>query len=72
MNVLNMNNLLSVKEAAFFIGVAPSTIRNWDRTGKLKAVRHPINNYRLYDRRQLQEFLDRIGHDESSSEDEKP
>ena len=67
----NMNNYLSVSGAASFLGVSASTIRNWDRAGKLKAVRHPINNYRLYDRRQLQDLLDRIGHDESSSEDEK-
>ncbi|MCX6000344.1 MAG: MerR family DNA-binding transcriptional regulator [Chloroflexi bacterium] len=64
----NINSYLSVSEAASFVGVSASTIRNWDRTGKLKAVRHPINNYRLYDRRQLQDLLDRIGHDNSSSE----
>lgn len=66
-----MNNFLSVSEAASFIGVSASTIRNWDRTDKLKAVRHPMNNYRLYDRQQLQDLLDRIGHDKSSLEDEK-
>lgn len=66
-----MNNYLSVSGAASFLGVSASTIRNWDRTGKLKAVRHPINNFRLYDRRQLQALLDRIGEDKSSSEDEK-
>jgi len=67
----NMNNYLSVGGAASFLGVSASTIRNWDRTGNLKAFRHPINNYRLYDRRQLQDLLDRIGHNKSSSEDEK-
>ena len=67
----NMNSYLSVGGAASFLGVSSSTIRNWDRTGKLKAFRHPINNYRLYDRRQLQDLLDRIGHNKSSSEDEK-
>ena len=67
----NMNNYLSVGGAASFLGVSASTIRNWDRTGKVKAFRHPINNYRLYDRRQLQDLLDRIGHNKSSSEDEK-
>lgn len=67
----NMNSYLSVGGAASFLGVSASTIRNWDRTGKLKAFRHPINNYRLYDPRQLQDLLDRIGHDKSSSEDEK-
>lgn len=64
----NMNDFLSVSKAASFLGVSASTIRNWDRTGKLKAVRHPMNNYRLYARRQLQDLLDRIGYDKSSSE----
>ena len=64
-DMANMNSFLSVNEAASFVGVSPSTMRNWDRTGKLRAFRHPINNYRLYDPRQLQDFLDRIGHDES-------
>lgn len=64
----NMDNFLSVSKAAFFLGVSASTIRNWDRAGKLRAVRHPMNNYRLYDRRQLQDLLDSIGHDKSSSE----
>ncbi len=67
----SINNFMSVSKAASFVGVSASTIRNWDRTGKLKAVRHPINNYRLYDRRQLQDLLDRIGRDKSSSEDKK-
>jgi excisionase family DNA binding protein len=64
----NMNSLLTVREAAVFVGVSPSTIRNWDRSGKLKAVRHPINNYRLYDRQQLQGLLDLINQNGSVSE----
>jgi len=67
-DMANMNSFLSVSEAATFLGVSASTIRNWDRTGKLKAVRHPMNNYRLYDRRQLQDVLDRIRQAESSPE----
>ncbi|MFC1962772.1 helix-turn-helix domain-containing protein [Chloroflexota bacterium] len=64
-----MNDFLSVSKAASFLGVSASTIRNWDRAGKLKAVRHPINNYRLYNRRNLQNLLDRIGCDKSASEE---
>ena len=63
--IKNMNDLLSVSEAASFIGVSASTIRNWDRTGKLKAIRHPMNNYRLYKRRQLEDLLNRLGRDKS-------
>jgi DNA-binding transcriptional MerR regulator len=39
---------MTVSEAATELGVAAATLRNWDRAGKLKARRHPINRYRLY------------------------
>ena len=56
----NMGFFLTVKEAAELIGVSPSTIRNWDRTGKVKAIRHPVNNYRLYNRNELLSIFERI------------
>lgn len=56
----SMRSFLTVSEAAALLGVSASTIRNWDRSGKVKAIRHPINNYRLYDRYELQALLDRI------------
>jgi len=46
----NFKASLTVGEAAAFLGVSPSTLRNWDRAGRLKAGRHPINGYRLYER----------------------
>jgi excisionase family DNA binding protein len=58
--VINMGTLLTVGEAAEILGVSASTIRNWDRAGKLKAVRHPMNNYRLYDRGELQALVNRV------------
>lgn len=48
---------LSVSEAAAMLGVSPSTLRNWDRRGKLKAVRHPMNQYRLYRRHEVEQIL---------------
>lgn len=39
---------LTIKETAELIGVTPLTLRNWDKSGKLKALRNPINNYRVY------------------------
>ena len=39
---------LTVKEVADLLGVTPLTLRNWDKSGKLKAYRNPINNYRIY------------------------
>jgi DNA-binding transcriptional MerR regulator len=40
--------LISIKEASLMLGVTPLTLRNWDKSGKLKAMRHPLNNYRVY------------------------
>ena len=38
----------TVKQAASVLGISISTLRNWDRLGKVKAYRHPVNQYRLY------------------------
>lgn len=51
---------LTVGEAATTLGVSRSTLRNWDRAGKLKAHRHPINGYRLYKRTELETLLHEI------------
>lgn len=40
--------LVTIKEAAKMIGVSRLTLRNWDKSGKLLARRHPISNYRVY------------------------
>lgn len=44
-----MSKMITLNEAATYLCVSKSTLRNWDREGKLVAKRHPINNYRLYD-----------------------
>ena len=38
----------SIKEVAGILGVSTLTLRNWDKNGKLRARRHPMNNYRVY------------------------
>lgn len=53
----NLRDYLRIKEAAQFLGVSPSTLRNWERSGKLTARRHPINRYRLYRRSELERLL---------------
>jgi DNA (cytosine-5)-methyltransferase 1 len=40
--------LLTISQAAKLLDVSIQTVRRWDNTGKLKAIRHPMNNYRLY------------------------
>lgn len=44
---------LTIAEAASLLGVSISTLRNWDRLGKLTPRRHPINGYRMYDRAEI-------------------
>lgn len=39
---------ITIKEAAYILGVSPLTLRNWDKSGKFPAQRHPMNNYRVY------------------------
>ncbi|MDP2641947.1 MAG: helix-turn-helix domain-containing protein [bacterium] len=50
----------SIKEAAEILGVSPLTLRNWDKSGKFKAQRHPMNNYRVYKLSALEEIISDI------------
>lgn len=43
----NHQDFITVRQAADLIGVSPATLLNWDRAGKLKVVRSPMNRYRL-------------------------
>ena len=43
------------------LGVTPLTLRNWDKNGKLSALRHPINNYRVYRRSEIEKLLAQMG-----------
>ena len=52
-----LGDYLTVGEAAATLGISRSTLRNWDKAGKLKAYRHPINGYRLYKRPELEALL---------------
>ena len=51
---------LTIKEVAKVLGVTPLTLRNWDKAGKLKACRNPINNYRVYKPEEIELFLRKI------------
>ena len=59
-----LSQYLTVSEAAENLGVSPSTLRNWDRVGKFKARRHPLNSYRLYLREDLKKLLDKVNQKE--------
>lgn len=55
--MLRLDEYLTVKEAALFLGVSPNTVRNWGREDKLPEHRHPVNNYRLFKRQDLEDLL---------------
>lgn len=46
----------AIAEVADILSVSKETLRRWDEKGKLTPIRHPINNYRVYHRKQLVEF----------------
>ena len=50
----------SIKEAAEILGVTPLTLRNWDKSGKFPASRHPMNNYRVYKLSSLERVIEDI------------
>ncbi len=58
--MLKFNEFLKIKEAAAFIGVTPSTLRNWEKDGKISSYRNPVNNWRLYNKEELVKLLDNI------------
>ncbi len=61
----------SIKEAAEILGVSPLTLRNWDKSGKFKAQRHPMNNYRVYKLSSLEHIIEDIEGGTNKSNAEK-
>ena len=59
-NGQNFGQYLTVGEAADFLGVSAATLRNWDRLGKVRAARYPVNRYRLYRPEQLEALLEEV------------
>ncbi len=58
---LIMSNLyITIKQASKILNVSPLTLRNWDAKGKLKAYRHPMNNYRVYKIEDLEDVIREI------------
>jgi excisionase family DNA binding protein len=55
--VVKLRDYLRISEAAEYLGVSPNTLRNWENAGKVVAVRHPVNGYRLFKREDLDALL---------------
>lgn len=55
-----VNEYLSIKQASEYLGVTINTLRNWEKSSKMKVSRNPLNHYRLYDKQHLEDFLKNI------------
>ena len=65
--MLASEGYLQVKEAAALLGVSPNTIRAWGAEGKIPEYRHPVNNYRLYKRTELERILTEVEESRSTA-----
>ena len=52
-----LQEYMTIKQAAEYLGVVPNTLRNWGRQGKIKERRNPVNGYRLYKKAELDRLL---------------
>ena len=59
-DLAHQKKYLKIKEVSELLGVTSLTLRNWDKEGKLKALRNPINNYRIYKPEDIELFLRKI------------
>jgi len=55
-----MKGFITVKQAAKILDVHPTTLRRWDKKGKLKAVRHRFNHYRLYKKNEVEKLISKL------------
>jgi excisionase family DNA binding protein len=49
-------NGITIKSAAEILGVSEQTLRNWDKQGKLKALRDKKTRFRVYRISELEAF----------------
>ncbi len=63
---------LTVREAADYLGVSSSTLRNWDNSGKLKPQRNPYNAYRMYHKSDIDNILKNLSENKAEESQIKP
>ncbi|HYG39260.1 MAG TPA: DNA methyltransferase [Cytophagales bacterium] len=55
-----MDKYYKIGEAAEILNISADTLRRWDKAGKFKSVRHPINNYRVYTENQVISLVEEL------------
>ena len=66
------NEYVTVKDAAEMLGISPNTLRSWGASGVLVEYRHPVNNYRLYRRIDLEQLRKKLEQPQVSRPDIRP
>ncbi|MCA9087263.1 MAG: helix-turn-helix domain-containing protein [Planctomycetaceae bacterium] len=62
--MVTTDEYLLVNQAAELLGVSANTVRAWATSGRLQEYRHPVNNYRLFKRDEVETLLKQIAHPE--------
>lgn len=55
--MIGKEEYIRVIEVSKMLGASTSTIRDWTRRGLLKEKRHPMNQYRLYKKNDVEALL---------------
>ncbi|MFN3191268.1 MAG: helix-turn-helix domain-containing protein [Aureliella sp.] len=58
--MMQNKGFVTVKEAARLLDVVPNTVRAWGAAGKIVEHRHPVNNYRLYAKDEIEALVAQI------------
>lgn len=70
--MMQREGFVTVKQAAELLDVAPNTVRAWGASGSITEYRHPVNNYRLYKRQELEKLLARVRQPKKPARRKKP
>ena len=55
-----LDEFVTIKQAARFLGVCCNTLRSWDRAHKIPVYRNPMSGYRMFKKTDLETILRRI------------
>jgi len=55
-----LGEYVKVAEAAEILGVSQGTVRAWAEAGKIPMHKNPANGYRLFNRKDLDDFLELV------------
>jgi excisionase family DNA binding protein len=58
--MLKLGEYLKIASAAKLLGISQNTLRSWADSGRITVHKNPINGYRLFLKKDLEEFLQSV------------